>query len=660
MKKKILLIALAVIAAAGISVGIVALAGGFSSKDNSSSLSQSSPLGSSSSNSANDQPEIFKIDIDPVFDKVNENFSSVTLKDVYLIADGEYSGLYKIMNDVRVGDLAQTILSSFIDVGYYSDGNWYIAKDGELTRLNKVTCAIFDYDVGSKQALALSEADIRIYGSKTVVSFIESDLKISFSEVLPLLPDGIENIFSRTFELTVSDLYDISNGDYTFVDQFIKETDIDEITNFVIDVMEFSGENKYTEIRTALNNVLNGKLVSIEVNKSASVLSLINAYFSTQPSDDLTIVMAKAELMKWYNGVNIGDFITVTKTFDVDKVITSIVTVLTIDSTNVEPEEITRIQEWGNNLKDLLDCNLGELVINQDANFYKIIKDFMDENEVQDSHEKATRYSNLIIYYYEAVEYLEQANSLLNQSINNYLITFFECDKTNAEAVAFIDELSNAIASFVKGDLHSIRQFLDDNKSLTMDTVDGYLNGYISDCALSLGFEDTEFLKNLTVGDLHLIICDVIDKSTISIEELFDAIALANGQISQIVEEIKIALEEIIESNKDRTLEEIFGDKIPFNSLFDNVTIGDLFLPTEINSSNHSLKISTIDDILLEGLLYQTLKDTGLEALLNLTVDEYKTIFNLQASENTLNTLDGIKLIDLLNFIEKNLSQEQA
>ena len=148
-----------------------------------------------------------------------------------MLCTGDAYILSKIFNGITVGDLALYAMGNALGFNYYDDCKWYSSdKDGNLTKFNVVLSAIFEYQIGSKEPLALNEMQLEMCGDTPVITYFESQFGISISslinnppaELSSLLPEGIRSFLSRCIALTVRDLYNLTCGDFTFVYEFIE------------------------------------------------------------------------------------------------------------------------------------------------------------------------------------------------------------------------------------------------------------------------------------------------------------------------------------------------------------------------------------------------------------------------------------------------------
>lgn len=608
MKKKILIIVLSVLLASAAGVGIAALCGAFNSADNSSQSSSSLSQNSSEQSSLEDEGSLEIVERVDVEATLSNNVEAVTLKDVYMLCDGDAYLIGDIFNGVTVGDLALYALGSTLNFNYYDDGNWYSAdKDGNLKSFNYVLSVIFEYQIGSGKPLGFSEAELTMMGSTAVVTYFESQFGIEITSILnnppaeleSLLPAGITSFLSRCLEITVRDLYNLTNGDYSYIEEFIQETDVDEITNLVFDVLEFDSTRSYVKLRALLVKMLNGKLTEITVDESVTINSIVEAYFeNTTEYTDFEKELRKQLMTVYGFDVTVGQFKEVTLGLDIDSVINNI---SALAKTLVNEEEIQNIDDVATQLKEVLSGTLGDIKL-----------------EIS-----GTKIKELI-------------TEALGITVNG------------EEGNAFITDLSNAVAQLLNGSLDLIDTFLTNNENLTLADIDGYLDGAISKFVTDSGYDWAQ-ISSLKIADIKALIEDI--KNDSSNGDISTDIENANGNVAEIVAVITDFINEWLDENQEISLKELLNDYITIEGELADLKVGELL----------DKRLFSLDDLILNGALNELMQGTGTEGLLTaLTLNDLYSILTLSASEDALDALDEINLSEVFALIEKINEQTNA
>ena len=599
MKKKILIIVLSVLLASAAGVGIAALCGAFNSADNSSQSSSSLSQNSSEQSSLEDEGSLEIVERVDVEATLSNNVEAVTLKDVYMLCDGDAYLIGDIFNGVTVGDLALYALGSTLNFNYYDDGNWYSAdKDGNLKSFNYVLSVIFEYQNGSGKPLGFSEAELTMMGSTAVVTYFESQFGIEITSILnnppaeleSLLPAGITSFLSRCLEITVRDLYNLTNGDYSYIEEFIQETDVDEITNLVFDVLEFDSTRSYVKLRALLVKMLNGKLTEITVDESVTINSIVEAYFENTTEYTAFEKELRKQLMTVYGfDVTVGQLLDVTMALDIDSVINNI---SALAKTLVNEEEIQNIDDVATQLKEVLSGTLGDIKL-----------------EIS-----GTKIKELI-------------TEALGITVNG------------EEGNAFITDLSNAVAQLLNGSLDLIDTFLTNNENLTLADIDGYLDGAISKFVTDSGYDWSQ-ISSLKIADIKALIEDI--KNDSSNGDISTDIEISNGNVAEIVAVITDFINEWLDENQEISLKELLSDYITIDGELADLKVGELL----------DKKLFSLDDLILNGALNELMQGTGTEGLLTaLTLNDLYSILTLSASEDALDALDEINLSEVFALI---------
>ena len=605
--KKIIAIVLAVLVVAGAGVGI-AVGINNQNPSNSSQIqssqqsSESSSQSSSQSNSSSSQDQLTKIEFPELKESLTSNVDAVNLKDVYLLMQGDTAVIGKTFDGLNLGTIACSLLGEELQLGYYSDGNWYSKNSkGELKKCHKVLRVIFNYQFGSGKPIELSQSDLQKYGKDTLITYFEDQFEMEdISSTLEKLPSnlmpGLIGFAKRLMQITVKDVYDLSNGDYTYIETFIKETDVDEVIDLIFDITTFVSEENYDGMRPVLKEVLNGKVNEIEIDGSVTVNKIINAYPST---DDFTNAV-KIEIMNLYKRVTLDQLKQATLELEAHDVIDAIVEIAIAGG-----EDVDKTDEWGARYKNLLSGTIGDLTINKDGDIEGALLDILNATDLENAQEIANKTAPIIKYVLIFAEKVEENNENMQSAISELIINVFGADVQNPVVSAFVEQLSSAITSILNGSFEDLEKFCVDNNDLTLSEIDGYLGGKISEV---MGSENFNKISTVTVGNIYDAITSSLNDSSLNGEQLLENIKNANGDVVAIIKELEKFINDWITENEDVTLGELFGDNVELDSLIANVTIGELLG----NKNNRSLKLSTLDDLILAYAVSNLLEGSGM------------------------------------------------
>ena len=562
-----------------------------------SSVEQSSSLPEDSSVEEKVPNVIERVQVDEVLAK---NVETATLKDVYMLCEGDAYIVGDVFNGIALGDLALYALGEMVDFNYYDDGKWYsVDNDGNLKPFNYVLSVIFEYKIGSGKPLGFSEAELTMMGSTAVITYFESQFGIEITSILnnppaeleSLLPAGITSFLSRCLEITVRDLYNVTNGDYSYFEEFIQETDVDEITNLVFDVLEFDSTRSYVKLRALLIKTLNGKLLEITVDENVTVNSIVEAYFENTTEYTAFEKELRKQLMAVYGfDVTVGQLLDVTMALDIDTVIANLASLVKTVATE---EEAQMIADAEAELKAVLSGTLGEIK-------------------------------------------LEVNGEKVKQYITELLGATVEGDN----AIAFVEDLSNAVAQLLNGSAELIDYFVTKYESLTLNDIDGYLGGAISKFVTDSGYEWGE-ISTVKVADLKKIIDEINNSAN---GDIGAEIEKANGDVVEIAKILNDFINKWIDVNQESTIKELLKDYVTVDGELGDLKIGEIF----------DKKLFSLDDLILNGALYELMNGTGVEDLLTaLTVNDLYSILTLNASQEALDALDEIDLFEVFALIEK-------
>ena len=607
MKKKILIIILSVVIVAGLGVGIAALCGAFSG-DDSSSTSASQSSSESSSSSSNQEEEILPSVVErvDVLNALTQNVKNVTLKDIYLLCEGEVAVVGKLLDGVTIGDLALYATGDALKFNYYDDGKWYSTdKDGKLVEFNLVLTAIFEYQIGSGEPLALTEGELMMLGNARLITYFEDQFGFKISTLIDnppdefknLIPEGIRAFLSRCIALSVSDLYDLTNGDYSYVQEFIASTDVDEITNLVIEIMGLLDSSKsYVKLKNLLINMLDGNLNEVTVSESVTISSIVDAYFENVTEFSDFEWELRNQLNNIYgNKTTVGNFKDATLDLEVDVVINNISTLI---KTLVSEEDKQVVEDIAKQLTDLLGGTLGDIDI-----------------------------------------------TVTKEMIANFIQKALGVTVEGEIATEFLDSLSAGIAGLLNGSIELLEQFTSINGELTLAEIDDYFNGAISGIVTNLDC-NWEEVSSITLSDVCSLIAEFFADKNGSLDGIIEKIENANGKVLEVIEILKQQLEAWFEENKDLTVKELLADYVTIEGEAGNL---------KVKLTNNSLLV--LDEVLLDGAIYSLVVGTDFEDLLTLTLQDFDAILSLEAGEQSLELLDNITVVEIFDLIE-SLSKE--
>ena len=608
MKKKILIIILSVLIVAGLGVGIAALCGAFSG-DDSSSTSASQSSSESSSSSSNQEEEILPSVVErvDVLNALTQNVKNVTLKDIYLLCEGDVAVVGKLLDGVTIGDFALYATGDALKFNYYDDGKWYSTdKDGKLVEFNLVLTAIFEYQIGSGEPLALTEGELMMLGNARLITYFEDQFGFKISTLIDnppdefknLIPEGIRAFLSRCIALSVSDLYDLTNGDYSYVQEFIANTDVDEITNLVIEIMGLLDSSKsYVQLKDLLINMLDGNLNEVTVSDNVTIESIISACFENVTNPTAFETQLRIQLLSIYaaNYVTVGNFKDATLDLEVDVVINNISTLI---KTLVSEEDKQVVEDIAKQLTDLLGGTLGDIDI-----------------------------------------------TVTKEMIANFIQKALGVTVEGEIATEFLDGLSAGIAGLLNGSIELLEQFTSINGELTLAEIDDYFNGAISGIVTNLDC-NWEEVSSITLSDVCSLIAEFFADKNGSLDGIIEKIENANGKVLEVIEILKQQLETWFEENKDLTVKELLADYVTIEGEAGNL---------KVKLTNNSLLV--LDEVLLDGAIYSLVVGTDFEDLLTLTLQDFDAILSLEAGEQSLELLDNITVVEIFDLIE-SLSKE--
>ena len=560
-------------------------------------------------------------------DLISSNFNEVTLKNVYLLVEGDTSIIQIVTNGVVVGDLVKLALGDFLSFEYCSDGNWYVVEEnGALTKFNKVPNIIFNYEFGCGEPLPLSSVELEIYGAWNVTDTILGQFGIdsnSLNTILTVLPDGIKGMLDLALDMTVRDLYNITDGDYSYITDFMATTDIDILTSAIFDILLLSNGAKYEVARDLALELLNGYISSPEINGEVKFKLVVETLFDCFETSDLLEEIEWQVLSLYPRNMKLSELKEETLALDIDEVIDAIEQILLVDAT---AEDEVSIEKWADNLRNLLDGTLGELIVEENSDQEQILTDLFSDLQVENANEVANYLLSFISTVESVYELIEQNSKPESEFLYELIITAFESDINNTEGVAFILDLSEAIADLSSGSVAEFEAFEQKYGTLTLSVVDGYLGNKLSETASVLGYE--------------------IDLSTMTITDCFDMVRELAEDAGIVIEEVVADAAEYFE-NREFTVEELakFTGEFIISWLEENGDALEDIVDT-------SITLEDLDKILLNGELNELLLENNGEILLLLTLDDLISIMNGSATDDALVILDGVYLVDFIQMLQ--------
>lgn len=625
LAKKIIIIVLSVLATAGVAVGVAALAGAFDSPDSSPQSSLSS-----SSSSVQEPDPIVEVQRGVASEVLSANFETLTLKDVYLVAEGDFSIAGKLTDGVVVGDLINEALSSFVKFYYYSNDIWYVKnKDGNLVPFNKVNNAIFNYQIGAGEPLALSELDLITTGDKTVMENIEIIFKDVIEEeidlgqgdssisnmILSMLPSGLADSAKIFTQMTVRDLYNITDGDYSYITNYLESTDVDVVVNAIFDIIELATDEKYEDLKKIACDLIAGTIANPQINNEIE-------------TDIDTLIYYIADALSRGKDIDTRD----------------------------------EIDDWKNYFRSLFEGNLNDIKIQDGADFTRLVKAVIEEMgvEVEKSEDMAKRIISLVqgtdALLKDLKAHIDGANNNLEESLTNSIVDLFEVDKNNPQAMTFIEDLSHLVVHYYA--LDNIEAFAEKYKDLTLAEIDGYLSSAITEISKALGYDISADLSNVTVGNVYDIVEKVFAEVGITFDEVISAIddLVENGaeQGKELFKELIAKVEEYLKENKDLTIGELLGD-VDIDEEIANTTLGEISDAID-NAKNDveldNITIKELDEQFLEGIALDFCAEHGIEELLEMTLAEVLSLVELDASTTALNVLDQVTISEVVKMLE--------
>ena len=554
---------------------------------------------------------------DPVL-AIETNVGEITLKDVYLLSQGQTEVAGKAFEGVVLGDFASTFLAEIIIVSYGSDGNWYITADPyNPTKFNPVTNAIFNYQIGSGKPLALSELELKLYGGQKLINVFGTQFGIyKLDEMLiSMLPTTSQPFIQRMLQITVNDLYAISCGDYTYLESFIAETTSDEIINLAFDVASIMGV-AFPLTQAVLVDLVeideNGNLVVNENVKVADILDAVTEIAVYAEVTDTDVVFDEIINL-------IGKETTIA---GLEEAVLSIEFDTLVDSAanlfkHFCPEESALIEETFATIKAKAEGALGELEVTEQQ-----ISVWFDD----------------VISKIEG-SYPEIALSLeaLKELFADTLAENFADDLLNLEIDTIINSASDLLISLSPENESAINE--------TKETLLVLFSGTVGNLTIDSKMEVGVLLNWLEEVLAQYVANEIIDAVFVMFDNLLGNTpldCLMNNVLSISVDDLIDSLVEVIytATNNDALfeLEEVL------TNLLDG-TVGTPEYSQEYFDANSN---KTLGELLGED--GNALTEIGLGALLQLSVGDIVSLVEGNPTSNALTILESISYADLLEI----------
>ena len=305
--------------------------------------SSSSPIDSSSPADSSPAPSVpQKLELVSADEQLKNNLEDISLLDIKK-SDGNYLPL--LFKNISVGSIAKTLIDKkfvnsdnqpIVNLDLYDDGYWRSLDGGKTVdySLN----AIFNYVPYSGEPLALTEADLALYGNKKIADLVFESVfgwNIKIEDMVKLSQMGGGNTFAKldsstdqvsgmtkmmvlmatitgdkdTFELvkpvlymTVRDFYDITvDGGESFIKGYT-EKDIDTYIGFIASLFMTSADevnlDTIAAVKRLASDILNGSLAAPVVNADLPVETLIddisaivNIYYRNEKVDSVVAIL---------------------------------------------------------------------------------------------------------------------------------------------------------------------------------------------------------------------------------------------------------------------------------------------------------------------------------------------------------------------------------
>ncbi|MBR3864846.1 MAG: hypothetical protein IKJ19_07040 [Clostridia bacterium] len=564
-------------------------------------------------------PALEIITRDDVVQTVETNVNMISLMDTYLLYKGNNQLVKKVFNGVVVGDFMSKALDGIIMVGYGSDGNWYVTADPyNPTKFNAVMNAIFNYQIASGKPLALSQIELTLYGGQKLINVFGTQFGIYNidSMLTEILPATSAPFIQRMLGMTVNDLYALSSGDYTYVENFIEQTHPDEIINLVFDMASLLGYSlpktqatlvdliEYDEYGLFINeDVLVGDiLASLEEMATFAGVENADAMF-----EDLEMLLGEE--------TSIGEVVNVLMEIEFDVIVDSFAKAFV----ELYPNDATLIDEIFATFKAKADGKIGELVINE-QNVSVWIDDVIAKVEDQ-----------------ALVASLEAVSDLL------YDITVE--DILHGFGALLVDDVIDTLATIASVNTPENAQLIEDVMVLLQKVFDGTIE--------SLQYNPNLYVSELlvSVNDIinNFVVNDILDEAFKELEALYDHTTL--GSLNDdtmaldidcvITSSVSVLSEAIEDAEGLRELEEILCN------LLDG-TIGEPIVDESYLQENGN---KTLNELV--GEYFTSINETEMQKFLNLTLKDIVSLVEGELTQNAISVLDSISYFEVVDYLTR-------
>ncbi len=583
--------------------------------------------GNSSNNSSNQsstppqQPVVEIIDRDSVATTVESNVNKISLMDTYLLTKGNNQIVKKAFNGVVLGDFISELLNEVIMVGYGSDGNWYMTADQyNPTKFNAVTNAIFNYQIGSNKPLGLSDVELTLYGEQKLINVFGTQFGMYNldSMIMQMLPATSAPFIQRMLGMKVNDLYAISNGDYTYFEEFIAQTHPDEIINLVFDLASLNGV-QLPQTQATLVDLIDYDEYGLFLNDSVTVgaildsLTEIATYAGIENADamfeDIAEVLGR--------DTEIAEVVDIIIELEFDVVVDDIANALK----QAYPEDSALIDEIFATIKAKADGTIGEIIISE---------------------------QNVSVWFDDIIEVIEPENEYVARALGYVKDLYADVTIENIlqDSLAFhVDAVIDTIAEIFKVLISELR-ISDLNVDAVIDTIDDVADllqlvftGTIANPALSSGVRVDEIIVSLNDIVSHFAENEILAVTFDELEKLYADVAIqyiTEATMSLDVDDVINSLFNVlyaVDYNESLVeLEEVLCEA--FSGTIENLEIDEEYYEENADKTLKEL----VGESVIKGIA---------EELFEVTLDDVLSLIQGEPSLNAISILSSITIGDL-------------
>lgn len=598
---------------------------------------------------------------------VASNLSHVTLMDAYFFSQGETQLMVDALEGVLVGDILSSAFEGIIVVGFGSDGNWYITADPHNpTKFNPVTNAIFNYELLSGEALGLSQVELQLYGGQKIINVLGTQFgMINLDQTISqMLPETSSALVERMLAFTVNDLYEISTGDLSSIEEFISQIHPDEIINLVFDVATIAGIS-LTEVQAlmvALIDLEEGYLVVNEEVTVAEIVDAVEEVFSYFVSDE-SIVNALYQIEELLGAdVAIGDLATELEDLTFAEIIDTFANICV----EFFPENEELIDEIFEGFKAHLQGTIKNPTFNE-SSISVWIEGIITSLEVD--YPAIAEVLEVVgeLFIDCAIETLPQdvmeiVFEDLVFAIGDIACIFAPDYQT---VIADAEDLLTLIFGGTLGNLSiSADALVADVLDVVNDLISNFVVSDIIDVALTeIGYlYEVATLYTFVDDTMNLLVDDVIDVvGNIVVTAIPEEVELVEG-VKEILKSVfdgtianLMINEEYLETNGSKTIAQLIGSSVEgIESEFLQMTLVELcaeitaLVSQDGNSELVQMTLAEIDEMIFEGELEYLLTEIGLEGMLQLSISDAISLLIGEPSAGALAVLDSVNFLDFL------------